>query len=109
MAVGCVDKLRIFHVLNNQLRPYREIGIKKAHIVKFSNGGHLMSVAHPFLQDNENDYIRVYNALTLEELFCYKDAHSVIKTIQWKHTDDFMITACKNGTVIEWKVSDWTI
>ena len=48
MAVGCTDKLRIFHVLNNELRPFREIGIKKAHIVKFSQGGHFLAVCHQF-------------------------------------------------------------
>ena len=48
MAVGCVDKVRIFHVLNNELRPYREIGVKKANLVKFSHGGYLLAVCHPF-------------------------------------------------------------
>lgn len=23
MAVGCVDKLRVFHVMNNELRPFK--------------------------------------------------------------------------------------
>lgn len=45
IAVGCKDKLRFFHVLNNELRPYREIQIKGAHIVKFSRGGHMIATA----------------------------------------------------------------
>jgi WD40 repeat protein len=47
LAVGCVDKLRLFHVLNNELRPYRELGVRNAHIVKFSKGGHLLATAFP--------------------------------------------------------------
>lgn len=46
MAVGCVDKLRIFHLMNNELRPFKEVSIRKTHHVKFSHGGHLLAVAH---------------------------------------------------------------
>lgn len=48
MAVGCIDKLRFFHVLNNELRPYRELGVKNANIVKFSRGGNLLATCYPF-------------------------------------------------------------
>ncbi len=47
LAVSCIDKLRFFHVLNNELRPYRELGVKNAHILKFSRGGNLLAACYP--------------------------------------------------------------
>lgn len=47
LAVACVDKLRFFHVLNNELRPYRELGVKSASIIKFSRGGNILAVCFP--------------------------------------------------------------
>lgn len=47
LTVACIDKLRFFHVLNNELRPYREVGVRNAQIVKFSRGGHLLAVCYP--------------------------------------------------------------
>lgn len=65
LAVGCIDKLRLFHVLNSELRPYRELGVKNAHIVKFSRGGHLLATCFPFREETNIDHIKIFNALTL--------------------------------------------
>ena len=81
MAVGCVDKLRLFYILSNELRPYREIGIKGAHIVKFSEGGHLLATASPIKEDFPEEIIHIYNAITLEEITSFNCHQSVIKSI----------------------------
>ncbi len=39
LAAGFIDKLRIFHVLNDSLRLFRELPVKNCTILKFSNGG----------------------------------------------------------------------
>lgn len=39
LAAGFFDKLRLFHVLNDKLRTYREISVKNCTIIRFSNGG----------------------------------------------------------------------
>lgn len=47
IAAGFIDKLRIFHVMTNQFRNYREINIKNVTQVKFSNGGQWIATASP--------------------------------------------------------------
>lgn len=65
LAVGCKDKLRFFYVLSNELRPYREIAVKGAHIVKFSHGGHMIAIASPTREESAEETIHIYNAVTL--------------------------------------------
>lgn len=65
LAVACIDKLRFFHVLNNELRPYRELGVKGAQIVKFARGGHLLAVCYPIREESNHHHIKIFNALTL--------------------------------------------
>ena len=70
LAVGCTDKLRFFHILSNELRPYRELPIKNAHIVKFSEGGHMIACASPARDSEEisqhEEVIHIFNSITLE-------------------------------------------
>lgn len=108
IAVGCIDKLRFFHVLNNQLRPYRELAVKNAHIVKFSNGGHLLAACFPFRDETNIDHIKVFNSLTLEELIIFKDHTSMIKNIQFKKFDECLLSISEEGMIVEWRLSDWS-
>jgi hypothetical protein len=65
MAVGCCDKLRIYHVLESELRNYREIVLKGVCQLKFSNGGQFLAAAYPRQKYNIH-LINVYNSYTLE-------------------------------------------
>jgi len=39
MAAGFMDKVRIMHVLHDELREFRTLEIKNCNKMKFSNGG----------------------------------------------------------------------
>lgn len=39
LAAGFIDKLRIFHVLHDRLKVYKELPIKNANNMRFSTGG----------------------------------------------------------------------
>ncbi len=65
MAVGCFDKLRLYHILENDLRNYKEVVLKGVCFLRFSHGGHQLAVAYPRQKQNIH-LINVYNAYTLE-------------------------------------------
>jgi hypothetical protein len=69
----------MFHVMNNELRPFKEVGIRQVRNVRFSNGGQFLAVGQQFTDELEIDYLRVYNALTLQEVFVYKENQAYIK------------------------------
>jgi len=39
LAAGFIDKLRVYHVMQDELKPYKELGIKNCTVMKFSAGG----------------------------------------------------------------------
>lgn len=40
MAAGFIDRVRIMHILQDELRDFRSLDIKNCTKMKFSNGGH---------------------------------------------------------------------
>jgi cilia- and flagella-associated protein 57 len=108
LAVGCVDKLRFFHVLNAELRPYRELGVRSAHIVKFSRGGHLLAACFPAREEASVTLIKVFNALTLEEVAVLKDHQSPVRSLEFKKYDECLLSAGEEGAIVEWRVADWS-
>ena len=60
MAVSYVDKIKIFHVLHNELKHFRNIDIKNCQKMRFSNGGHL------FAATDQKSCIHVFHSFTLE-------------------------------------------
>ncbi|MFO0131725.1 MAG: hypothetical protein ACK52J_04345 [bacterium] len=45
VAVGFIDKFRIYHLTHKELRLYKEINLKNCCQLRFSNGGHYIAVA----------------------------------------------------------------
>jgi len=64
LAAGFVDKLRIFHLLYNEMRMYNYINIKGCAFVKFSNGGQYLAAAFPRPKSQHNE-INIFHAYTL--------------------------------------------
>ena len=56
--------MRLYHILNSELRTYREIMLKGVCQLKFSNGGHKLAVAYPRQKQNIH-LINIYNSYTL--------------------------------------------
>ena len=68
LAAGCIDKLRFFHILNEELRPYREILIKNCTLIKFSTGGQYLAAAYP--KHKSTHYtVNLFDSYTLEVIF----------------------------------------
>jgi len=64
LASGFVDKIRIFHLTYNDLKAYREIGLKNCNQIRFSNGGNYLACAAKTKSNNFDIY--VYNSNTME-------------------------------------------
>lgn len=44
MAAGFVDKVRIMHILHEELLEFRTLEIKNCNKMKFSNGGQILAI-----------------------------------------------------------------
>ncbi len=47
----------------------------------------MLAACSPARQDIDGDIVRVYNALTLEEIASFSDHKSIVKSLAWKNYD----------------------
>ena len=66
MAIGFIDKVKVYHLMQSEIREYRSLDIKNCHTMKFSNGGQLLACC---------DYkdLHVFNSYTLDRYTDKKD------------------------------------
>ena len=99
LAVGFYDKLRIYHILSEEFRNYKEIVLKGVCQLKFSNGGHLLGVAYSKQKYNIH-LINIYNSYTLEEIARLSDHSNVITELFWKPDDRALYSVGTDGFIV---------
>jgi hypothetical protein len=61
ILVGFSDKLKLFTILIDDLRPFKEFSIRGCLEVLFSNGGHLFAAVH-------GNVIQIYSTVTFDNI-----------------------------------------
>ena len=61
LVAAFIDRISLFYVSNNSLKPYRHILLKGCFLLKFSRGGHMLAAAYPKMKSNA-ELINIYNA-----------------------------------------------
>ncbi|EAR88012.2 WD domain, G-beta repeat protein (macronuclear) [Tetrahymena thermophila SB210] len=103
LAAGFIDKLRIYHVLQDELRTYKELGVKNCTVMKFSTGGQFLAIAYPKTKNQSNQYsISIYNSYTLQPLITLNGPPSQVTEIVWGPFDEFLLSCSLDGTVYRW-------
>ena len=110
MAVGCCDKLRIYHILEKELRNFREIVVRGVCALSFSHGGHLLAAAYPrhknSSQKNSVHLINIYNSYTLEEVGRLSDHSNLVTALAWRSDDRELYSVGTDGTTTVWRPCD---
>lgn len=95
VLAGCVDKIRMYTVLLNDIRELKEWPIRMCRELRFSNGGHFFAVAN-------GNILQLYSTTTLENISSMKGHSNKIKRITWTLDDYKVITAGADGAIYEW-------
>lgn len=61
MAASFIDKIRLYHILHDELRHYRNVEVKNCQKMRFNQGGNFF-----FVVDQKN--LLIYNAYTLQKI-----------------------------------------
>ena len=61
MACSIINKVRLYHIMQDEFRLFRELDIRKCRALSYSNGGHLLACV-------DSKMIRIFNAYTLEPI-----------------------------------------
>ena len=100
LAISFVDKVRLFHLLFDELRFFREVSTPNSNILKFSNGGHLLSIG-------SGQTIFIYKAYTLQLIQVIQAHTSSIHDMAWMPLDHKLVTVGSDGAIYEFLTCSW--
>lgn len=96
LALGFTDKVRVFHVLYDELRLFKDVLVKTATCMKFSNGGHMLALA-------SQKTVHIYSAVTFEPLQVLKHHSSQVLDIAWNLSDSRFVSIGQDGKLSEYE------
>jgi len=96
-AIGFNDKLRLAHVLVDDLRVYKEINVKHCKDVRFSKGGQFFACCN-------STTVSVYDFYDLTKLADLRGHSSKVKSLAFSDDDRTLVSGGTDGAVYVW---DW--
>ncbi|CAF3796054.1 unnamed protein product, partial [Rotaria magnacalcarata] len=110
ILVGFSDKLKLFTILIDDLRPFKEFSIRGCREALFSNGGHLFAAVH-------GNVIQIYSTVTFDNVTNLKghNGKQILRevqvipddvqptTIALSHTGKSLLVGTSKGTVRSYK------
>ncbi|GBG61790.1 hypothetical protein CBR_g23749 [Chara braunii] len=99
LVVGFSDKLRLINILMEDLRVYKEFGIKACKECVFSHGGQYFAAAH-------SNTIQIFNTYTCENVGNLRGHNGKVRSVFWTVDDTGLVTAGMDGAVYEWTLKE---
>jgi WD40 repeat protein len=99
IAVGFSDKLRIYHVLVDELKLCQEMPIKNCRECRFSNGGNFLGVAN-------GNSINVFSFYTGERVADLRGHNSKIRSLHWLDNGSQLLSCGQDGAVYLWDIDE---
>jgi len=96
-AVGFTDKLRIYHVLVEDLRLCMEIPIKSCKLCKFSLGGHMLAAT-------SGNTILIFDLYTGEKVADLRGHNGKVRSLHWLPSGYQLLTSGQDGAVYLWSL-----
>jgi WD40 repeat protein len=99
IAIGFSDKLRIYHILVDDLKLCHEIAIKNCRECKFSDGGNFLGVAN-------GNTINIFSFFSGEKVIDLRGHNSKIRSLQWIENGNQLLSCGQDGAVYLWDVEE---
>lgn len=97
IAVGFEEKIRMFHILYDDLRFFRDINIKNASSLKFSHGGNFLATA-------SHKAVIVYDTYSMVLIANYNAHTSQVNDIAWSKNDTKLVSVGSDGGIYEYQI-----
>jgi hypothetical protein len=98
VLVSFKDRVRLFNLLVDKLKPYKEVILKNAKELKFSNNGEYWAAASSI-------HIMIYSTSTFQQLVQYSAHTMTVKKLTWAIGDLVVFSAGIDGNVYGWPLS----
>ena len=94
-VVGFSDKLRVYHILVDDIRVCLEVPIKACREAKFSKGGNMLAASN-------GNSICVYELATGEKIVDLKGHNSKVRSINWLDSGFQLVSSGQDGAIYLW-------
>ncbi|CAF1015427.1 unnamed protein product, partial [Adineta ricciae] len=98
ILVGFADKLKLFAILIDDFRLFKDIPIRGCREALFSNGGHLFAAVH-------GNVIQIYSTITADHVTSLKGHNGKVRQLVWSPDDARLFSCGMDGAVYEWEVT----
>jgi len=95
LAAGFKDKIRIYHILHDDLRIFRNIERKFCSKIKFSYGGQYLACI-------VQKHMYIYKSYTLECIFSEKISSSQVTDLRFSKNDTCLCIVTADGFIQRW-------
>jgi len=100
IAIGFGDKLRFYHVLIKELKPYCEFPFRQVRVLRFAHGGHLLAAA-------QGKLIHILSTRTFSTVATLQGHSHHITALSFHPEDHTLISGSQDGTLCEWNAQTW--
>ncbi|KAL4462030.1 hypothetical protein ABPG74_000875 [Tetrahymena malaccensis] len=96
-AIGYKDGIKIFYILDDEIKHVYTNNTKPCTAISYSNGGHLLAAAN-------GSMITIYNPYEFTALQQLNGHAAALKEIEWIDNDLKIISTCQNGLLNVWDI-----
>ncbi|CAK9040854.1 unnamed protein product [Durusdinium trenchii] len=101
LAVSFSDRIRLMEILAKDLKLFSEINIKNVHLLRFSNGGHVLAAA-------QAKVIIIFSTRTLKKVATLRGHSREVACVFFDPLDKTMVSVGEDGKVCEWSTENWS-
>jgi len=101
LAVSFSDRIRLMEILSKDLKLFSDINIKNIHLLRFSNGGHLIAAAQAKL-------IVIFSTRSLKKIATLRGHPREVAALAFDPLDKTLVSLGEDGKVCEWSTENWT-
>lgn len=101
LAVSFSDRIRLMEILSKDLKLFSDINIKNIHLLRFSNGGHILAAAQAKL-------IIIFSTRTLKKIATLRGHPREVASMAFDPLDKTLVSVGEDGKVCEWSTENWS-
>ena len=102
LAASFIDKIRLYHILHDELRAYKTLEVKNCQRMRFNPGGNFF-----FVVDGKN--VIIYNAYTLQRLHHIKATPEGVSDIVFGERDSCFAIVTPDGFLGRYRLPNFSV
>ncbi|KAG3110508.1 hypothetical protein PI124_g6033 [Phytophthora idaei] len=98
LVVAFKERVRIYQLLQENLRQVKELATKACRFVRYAHGGHLFACAAGLT-------VTTFRTYTFEAVHTFSGHIGAVRCLSWSRDDIYLFSAAHDGAIYRWDIS----